>query len=101
VIDKDETLLKVTDLQRLVECVIILFSPINFVRLWALLLLSVGVDTLDWNRYLELLFARVLGFCCATRYSGVAGSQKRLTLFCWVVCLRIRAGSDFPVLLGA
>ena len=46
-IDKDETLLKVTDLQRLVECVIILFSPINFVRLWALLLLSVGVDTLD------------------------------------------------------
>jgi hypothetical protein len=32
VIDKDETLLKVTDLQRLVECVIILFSPINFVR---------------------------------------------------------------------
>lgn len=56
-IDKDETLLKVTDLQRLVECVIILFSPINFVRLWALLLLSVGVDTLDWNRYLELLFA--------------------------------------------
>jgi hypothetical protein len=29
-IDKDETLLKVTDLQRLVECVIILFSSINF-----------------------------------------------------------------------
>jgi hypothetical protein len=33
VIDKDETQLKVTDLQRLVECVIILFSPINFVSL--------------------------------------------------------------------
>jgi hypothetical protein len=47
VIDKDETLLKVTDLQRLVECVIIMFTPINFVRLWALLLFSFGVDTLE------------------------------------------------------
>jgi hypothetical protein len=33
VIDKDDTLLKAKDLQRLVECVIILFSPINFVRI--------------------------------------------------------------------
>jgi hypothetical protein len=60
-------------------------SPINFVKLWALLLLSVAVDTLDWNRYLELLSGASLGLLWCYTIFTCGWVAKAIDSLCWVV----------------